>query len=255
VQIEISQRKQEFKQLRNSCRSTYSATSAAEPLRRTRSVETVGEHQRSGGHPPFNSSQASAGSFIEERAHRRHYRIESQSARALAQELHMRLHPETTQVHSEGDDDGFQIQQRRLNTDHETKCPQVVANVAQGGRRPFKIPLRTRSLPSIHDHATTLEQTRSVSETYSHPLLPPMTLEQTRSVGETDSNSVLPDVDHMFKMIRRNSLLSKADLSFQNASTKCILSAADGMIDQLNYFLVAQLANVSWIVSCCAERI
>ena len=152
------------------------------------------------------------------------------------------------------DDDGLQIQQRRLNPDQDIKCLPAVANVAKGGRCPFRI-IRTRSLPSIHDHATTLEQTRSVSETYSHPLLPPMTLEQRRSVGETDSNSVLPDVDHMFKMIRRNSLLSKADLSFQNASTKCILSAADGMIDQLNYFLVAQLANVSWIVSCCAERI
>ena len=89
----------------------------------------------------------------------------------------------------------------------------------------------------------TLEQTRSVGEKYSHPVLPPTTLERTRSVGETYSHSVLPDVDHMFKMIRRNSLLSKADLSFQNASMKCIMSAADGMIDQLN-----QLMMMSFVV-------
>jgi hypothetical protein len=230
----------------NSCRSLDSATNPAETLRRTRSVETVGEQWSSGGHTPFDS-----GSFTEERAHRRKNRLESQSARALAQELHTRLHPETKQLHAEramGDDDGLHIQQRRLKPDHETECPPAVANVAKGGRQPFKIILRTRSLPSIHDHAA-IEQTRSVGETFTHSVLPSTTLERTRSVGERYGHSVLPDMDDMFKMIRRNSLLSKADLSFQSASLKCIMSAADGMIDQLNYFLVAQLANVSGIVS------
>jgi len=57
------------------------------------------------------------------------------------------------------DNDGLQIQQRRLNPDHEIKCLPAVANVAKGGRRPFRI-IRTRSLPKgspvVASAATTL---------------------------------------------------------------------------------------------------
>jgi hypothetical protein len=57
------------------------------------------------------------------------------------------------------DDGGLQVQQRRLNRDHETKCPPAVTNVGKGGRRLLSI-ICTRSLPKgspmVASAATTL---------------------------------------------------------------------------------------------------
>jgi hypothetical protein len=258
LQIEIGHRKQEFKQLRRT-RSVDSAARSAGTLRRSRSVEQFREHPlSSGGHTPLASAE---GNFSPLEGARR---LESQSARMLARELEKKLR---AQPETESDEDDLGIQQRRMFRAHEEMHPPAGANADAGGQR-AAILHRTRSLPSIHDRETKLERTCSAGERGSRSSLPSGKAEAISSSGSKDDsmhelrrassaaeqadevNVHRIDVDDMFKMIRRKSLLTKADNFFQHASMKCILSAADRLVDQLNYFLIAHLAKVKAFICC-----